>query len=760
MPPPPPSAVPPGLNPGQVLPRFTGEDQRRPHRGWRIALAVTLLAALAAGVAGLATVQEIDRIEAALPALPAPADIATSTIVVDRDGKLLRPFTIADGRWRMPVAKADVDQRFLAMLTAYEDRRFGEHGGVDLLALVRAAGQFVLAGGNIVSGGSTLTMQVARLIDDESTRSIGGKLRQIAIARALEKRFAKDEILSLYLLLAPYGGNIEGVRAASLAYFGKEPARLTTAEAALLVALPQSPEARRPDRDADAARAARDRVLDRLALAGTIDADSAEAAKTERVPNARRPFPLLAPHLAAQAVAASPGVEVHRLTLDRDLQATLETLARDRVAKLGPKLSAAIVVADATTGAILASVGSAGLFEEGRGGYVDMTRALRSPGSTLKPLIYGLAFEAGLAHPESLIEDRPTGFGAYAPQNFDGFHRGTVTIREALTQSLNIPAVVALDAVGPARLIARLKRAAVTAAMPDPSAPGLAVGLGGLGLTLRDLVALYAAMARGGSAVMLVDGIENPTHQPSAGPPSPVRGGIGASPSLIPGGIGAASSSLGAISGAPVLSPAAAWYVSDILASVPPPVNGSPGRVAYKTGTSYGYRDAWAIGYDGAHVVGVWVGRPDGTPVPGLSGVVTAAPILFEAFDRVGPKRTPLRSRPADTLVVSSTAALPSPLRHFRAPGEATFVDRDQPEIAYPQDGVSVDLGIRAGDPSPLVIKVRNGAPPFTYFVNGTPIARAPFARAETWQPDGPGFVTLSVVDKQGRSDRVTVFVE
>jgi penicillin-binding protein 1C len=342
------------------------------------------------------------------------------------------------------------------MLVAYEDKNFATHGGVDYRAILRAAAQFVLARGHIVSGGSTLTMQVARLIDDSGTRSIPGKLRQIAIAEALERQFSKDEILTLYLTLAPYGGNVEGIRAASLAYFGKEPTRLTPAEAALLVALPQSPEARRPDRDAAAAKNARDRVLDRLVALGALDADTALAAKTERVPAGRQPFPMLAAHLASDAEAAHPGEQVHRLTVDRDLQASLEQLAADRANTLGPKLSVAILVADEASGDILASVGSAGLFEDERSGHVDMTDAERSPGSTLKPLIYGLAFEAGLAHPESLIDDRPTGFGGYEPQNFDGFHRGTVTVREALTESLNVPAIIALNAVGPARLIARM----------------------------------------------------------------------------------------------------------------------------------------------------------------------------------------------------------------------------------------------------------------------------------------------------------------
>ncbi|MEO8667991.1 MAG: penicillin-binding protein 1C [Bauldia sp.] len=701
----------------------------RRYRLWTLAfvgLAAIVVVAAATVAAGR---HYLHRLEAALPPLPDPSAIPTSTVVVDRDGKLLRPFTTADGRWRLPVTKADVDPRFLDMLIAYEDRRFFEHHGVDWQAMVRAAGQFVLAGGRVISGGSTLTMQVARLLGGSDTRTLDTKLKQIAMALALEKKFSKDQILDLYLTLAPYGGNIEGIRAATLAYFGKEPGRLTVAEAALLVALPQSPESRRPDRDSGVSEARRNDVLDRLAAVRSIDFEAAEAAKSERIPAGRKAFPMLAAHLGAAAVKAHPELPVHKLTISKYLQNSLEMLAADHARSLGPKVSVAIVVADHLTGEIEASVGSAGLFDTARSGFVDMTTAVRSPGSTLKPFIYGLAFEAGLAHPESLIEDRPTAFHGYAPVNFDGFHRGTVTIREALEQSLNVPAVIVLDAVGPARLVARLKRAGANPVLPDLTAPGLAIGLGGVGISLRDLVAAYAALARGGTAVQLRDGVADGPIVPQAD------------------------------AGSPVLDPVADWYVSDILSGTPPPTNGSPGHVAYKTGTSYGYRDAWAMGFDGRHVIGVWVGRPDGAPVPGLSGVVSAAPILFEAFDRMGGKRSPLKARPAGAMV-ASTSALPKPLRRFRHPNEAVVAENSDPEIAFPLDGVEVDLGIKDGDPGPLAIKVRNGEPPFTFYANGRPIGQSPFDRTESWQPDGSGFVTLSVVDATGRSDRVTVFVE
>ena len=699
-------------------------------RGRRLRLpqwaAVALIVAAGLGVGGVAwTRGTIEQIAAALPAAPDPATLPVSTAVVDRNGLLLRPFT-TDGRWRLPVTVAQVDRRFIDMLVAYEDQRFATHHGIDWSGMARAAVQFAMAGGRIVSGGSTLTMQVARLLETGSTRSLEAKIRQMVHADRLETELSKDEILTLYLTLAPYGGNIEGVRAASLAYFGKEPTRLTTAEAALLVALPQSPEARRPDLHPDAAKRARGMVLDRMVAAGVIAEEEADAARSEPIPTARLDFPMLAAHLAHDAVTLDPKARTISLTIDKRLQEALEKLGATRAAPYGEEVSVAILVADQETGDILASVGSAGLFKSAADGFVDMTKAVRSPGSTLKPLIYGLGFELGLAHPESLIEDRTTAFGAYVPVNFDNFTRGTVTIHQALVESLNIPAVIVLDAVGTARFVSRMKRAHAEPKLPDQTLPGLAMGLGGVGVTLRDLVSMYAAIARGGMPVHLNDG---------AGPRVETTG-----------------------TEAPVLDPVSAWYVTSILRDVAPPVNGIPGRIAFKTGTSYGYRDAWAVGYDGKTVIGVWVGRPDGVPVPGIAGIKAAAPILFEAFDRLGPV-TPF-APPPKGVILAANPDLPEPLRRFRHPNDNRTARDPAPEIAFPEDGSDLDLGIGAGDGQPLVVKVRNGAPPFTFFANGAPFEQAAFTRQGSWQPDGPGYVTVSVVDAKGRSDKVKVFLD
>ena len=275
--------------------------------------------------------------------LPLEEAKALSVTVVDRDDRLLRAFTTTEGKWRLPLHPKDVDPHYLKMLFAFEDKRFYSHHGIDPKAVVRAVLQMVRHA-RIVSGGSTLTMQVSRLLDGKHERTAGGKLRQMARAIELERALSKTEILKLYLRLAPFGGNLEGVRAASLAYFGKEPRRLSLGESALLVALPQSPEVRRLDRNPEAARRARNRVLNRAVQAHVITAADAEKGKAERIPTIRYAFPMLAPHLAESQVAGHPTEQIIKLTLDRNLQAILEDLSTEQARLMGDKVSAYIVV--------------------------------------------------------------------------------------------------------------------------------------------------------------------------------------------------------------------------------------------------------------------------------------------------------------------------------------------------------------------------------------------------------------------------------
>jgi penicillin-binding protein 1C len=587
--------------------------------------------------------------------------------------------------------------------------------------LIRAATQLV-KNREIVSGGSTLTMQVARLLEPRRERSISAKLRQIVRALELECALTKPQILSLYLTLAPYGGNLEGIRAASLAYFGKEPKRLTLGEAALLVALPQSPELRRPDRHAEAAHLARDRVLDRAVKAGAVPGDEIARAKAEPVPHSRKPMPVFAPHSADAVISAAPNVSVHRLTIDLNLQKRLEELARERAQVFGPSISVAIIAVDNETAEIRARVASADYFDDQRSGQVDMTRAVRSPGSTLKPFIYGLAFEDGFLHPETMIDDRPVRYGSYAPENFDMTFQGTVSVRKALQLSLNVPAVAVLERLGPSRLSARLTQAGANLVLPISEAPGLAMGLGGVGVTLEDLTMLYHGIAAGGDAVALR---ERSTE------PQPLERRL--------------------------IDPAAAWYVGNILFGTPPPDNAPHGRIAFKTGTSYGYRDAWSVGFDGRMTIGVWVGRPDGAPVAGLIGRAAAAPILFDAFARSGYAPTPLPHAPNGALVVTN-GRLPPPLRHYRAEGSLVAAS-DPPRIMFPPDGARIELA--GGDrPDALALKVQGGAGPLTVLMNGVPLDTPSRRRTLLISPDGRGFMRLTVMDARGGSDSVTVRIQ
>jgi penicillin-binding protein 1C len=661
---------------------------------------------------------------------PLPLEQAqqVSTTVVDRNGKLLRAYAMADGRWRLPVdAKKDVDPAYIKLLLAYEDRRFYAHGGVDPLALGRAAFQLITRG-HIVSGGSTITMQLARLIEPRRQRSIYAKLHQIVRAFELERQLTKDQILDLYLALAPYGGNLEGIRSASIAYFGKEPKRLSLAESALLVALPQSPETRRIDRFPDAGLMARNRVLDRMVEDGRVPQEDAVQAKAVPVPRLRKPMPILAPHSADQAIATMKDATVIRLTLDSSLQKTFEALARDRAVALGPDISVAILAVDNASGDVLARVGSSDYFDERRAGQVDMSRAVRSPGSTLKPFIYGLAFEDGFVHPESLIEDRPIRFGSYAPENFDMTYQGTVPVRRALQQSLNVPAVALLDRVGAVRLSSRLKQAGANLVLPKDEVPGLAMGLGGVGITLQDLVLLYSGLPRLGST-------------------RPLREIIGVGESNR--------------DSARLMDQVAAWQVGNVLMGTPPPENGVPNRIAFKTGTSYGYRDAWSVGFDGRLTIGVWVGRPDGAPAPGIVGRTAAAPILFDAFARTGKLPAPLPKPPKGALLADN-AKLPLPLRRFRPLGELVRAGAEQaPHIQFPLNGSRIDVDRSGGaQSSAMPVKVAGGVLPLTMLVNGVSVGEIDGRRQRLVDPPGPGFARLTVIDATGAADTVVIRIQ
>jgi penicillin-binding protein 1C len=417
----------------------------------------------------------------------------------------------------------------------------------------------------------------------------------------------------------------------------------------------------------------------------------------------------------------APDQPVYRLTIDAHLQRQFEDLLRERARALDPAVSVALVAIDNASGEIVARVGSADFFDERRAGQVDMTQAVRSPGSALKPFIYGMGFEDGLIHPETLIDDRPVRYGNYAPENFDLTFQGTVTVRQALQFSLNVPAVALLDKVGPSRLMTRLANAGAALKLPKDETPGLAMALGGVGVTLTDLTMLYAGLARLGTTMQ----VDERTNRARAGP---LR----------------------------LLDPAAAWYVGNVLIGAPPPDNGVRGRIAFKTGTSYGYRDAWAVGFDGRHTIGVWVGRADSAGMPGMIGRTTAAPILFDAFARAG---RIVRLPPAPKGVIfATTAKLPPTLTRFRPAG---LVGGAPPlRIVFPQNGVRLDVAKTSGKLDPIGVKVLGGTPPLIVLINGAPVAKGNGRRPMLFDPDGPGFLRLTVMDATGATDSVMVRIQ
>lgn len=658
--------------------------------------------------------------------LPPPLHVADdlSAVVTDRQGRTLRAFTNAAGMWRLPATVDDVPERFIRLLLAREDKRFRSHAGVDPLAVLRATGQNLQAG-HVVSGASTLTMQVARLLEPRR-RTLSAKLADAARALQLERRLDKDAILGLYLTLAPYGGNLEGVRAASLALFGKEPRAMSTAEMALLVALPQAPTRLRPDRAPAAAREARDRVLALGVEAGILSAAEADAARAEAVPTRFRPWPLMAPHLAEQLHRAHPSASRIATTLDGALQRAVETLAQREVALLENRAGVAILVVDNETAQVRAMVGAPHYLSVPRSGAIDMTRAVRSPGSTLKPFIYALAFDDRILRPETIVTDASTRFGDYAPENFDNRFHGDLTAAEALQLSRNVPAVQVLDRLGPVRFANALERAGAVLHFPDGAGPGLPLALGGVGVTLRDLTTLYVALASRGLARPLA-------VTPDAPAATPVR----------------------------LVSSAAARAVLGILVDAPPPAGIVPAAVrrdgsgiAVKTGTSYGYRDAWAFAVSRTHTVGVWVGRPDGAADPDGLGIRVAAPLAYKVFDLL-----PRAEAPAPPpLPGGDVPVLLRRLAGRSQPGDAVALpDALAVRLVYPPEGAVLPLAAGGDGFETVTMIARGGLRPLTWLVDDRPVGTAPRDRSLDWRPDRGGPARITVLDAGGRSDSVTV---
>lgn len=581
-----------------------------------------------------------------------------------RDGRTLSVWPAPGGVWRLRTGPADVPPHLLALLIAAEDRRFHHHPGVDPLALARAAGQWLRAG-RVVSGGSTLSMQAARLLEPRP-RNLRSKVFEIARALQLEWRYGKQGVLEIWLTLAPQGGNLEGMRAGALAWFGRPVGSLDASEAALLVALARRPEALRPDRHPEAARRARDAVL--LARAPDI-ASGAEIALAGGVPSRRIPMPRHAPHAAREGAT----------TLDLDLQRGVEALAREALDRLPERVSLAIMVTDLRTRETRALLGGDWM-NPARAGALDLTRAVRSPGSALKPLIYALAFEAGVVTPDTVMEDLPRRFGDYAPENFDRAFQGRLRIADALRQSLNQPAVALLNEIGPLRLASVMKAAGALPRLAPGAEPSLPLALGGVGVTLREMMGLYALLGAEG-------------------------GGL--------------------------IEPRAASLASAILVQGFP--GGGPAGIAWKTGTSWGGRDAWAMGMDQRHVVGVWVGRPDGTPMPHATGARLALPLLAQVFERLPPApRASFAQRPL------SVAAPP--------PTDGLRLLFPPPRATLPEAGR-------------VVLRAAGGQRPLTFLVDGAPLSADPARREVSWTPPGPGFYRITVLDAEGAAARTELRV-
>jgi penicillin-binding protein 1C len=530
-----------------------------------------------------------------------------STTVYTVDGEVLRQFANKKGIYRIETSLENVSPFYIKALLEYEDKYFYSHPGVNVFSLARALGQQIIHG-RIISGGSTLTMQVARLLYPNK-RSYYGKLQQIFRAIQLEYYYSKNDILKMYLTYAPMGGNIEGVEAASRRYLGKSAKYLTETEGALLAVLPQRPTIYRPDLNPEMAFNARKKVLLRLHHANLITDQNLAYYMQEPVISKNESFKILAPLLSRNLKQLKPDLTTIHSNISHNIQTDIENLLKLRIQTTNERLSAAVLVMRNSDGNVLGYKGSADFFDNNRFGHVDMVQAVRSPGSTLKPFIYAQAMDRGIIHSKSLLTDVPMRFGDYKPKNFDLRFDGAVQMDVALKLSKNIPVVLVLNELGAGEFYENLSSAGINLHVDKPN---LSIALGGASTSLIDLVTLYSAIGRGGEMIF-------PRLQPS-------------SPTIK----------------SRILSKESSWIIKSILSEIQPPDRAIPAykrTISWKTGTSYGYRDAWAIGTSDDYTVGVWNGRPDGSPYVGQTGASQAAPIMFDIFD-ILPKDNNISMRP------------------------------------------------------------------------------------------------------------------
>ena len=557
---------------------------------------------------------------------PLPPPPQFSPLVLAQDGTVLHAYLNPTQKWRMKTELAEITPALQAAIIAKEDRYFRYHLGVNPLAIVQAAGRNLLGHGR-TTGASTITMQVARLLEPKE-RTFGNKLLEMLRAGQLEAHLSKAEILQLYLNLVPYGSNIEGVKSAALLYFQQPPDYLSLAQTVTLAIIPNRPAGLVLGRDNAQIMRERNRWLRYFGRQKLFPAQDIADALLEPLDARRHPAPTLAPHLAWRLVQSQPGAALIHSTLRPATQAKAEALALNYVRRLATMgiSQAAVLVVNNQTHAVEAYVGSVDFQDNSALGQVDGVRAVRSPGSTLKPLLYGLAFDRGLLTPKTVLPDVPTNFQGFRPENFDKHCQGEVTMERALTYSLNIPAVRVLAEVGVEKLTGTLRKAGFRQVARDAPRLGLSTILGGCGATLEELTGLYSALANGGRWQELkMKNEELKIDQATAKATN--ASDASKDPFLI-------------FNSTFLISRAAAYLLTDILAQRTRPdlpLDAAAGRhlprIAWKTGTSYGRRDAWSLGYNRQYTIGVWVGNFSGQGSPALTGADVASPLLFELFN-------------------------------------------------------------------------------------------------------------------------------